>query len=82
MQPRGFAVGNFFLDDFSVSDFVVVVSGRPDFGNVFLADVNVAGKQRLQGNRRVLIIVVADFVKVEKSFGVPAGLSPNSPGCA
>ena len=54
--------------DFAFFDEFVVVSGCPRFGNVFIAHINIAGEQSLQGNGRILIIVVFYFVEVEKAF--------------
>lgn len=44
------------------------MSGCPRFGNIFVAHIDIAGEQRLQGNGRILIIVVFYFVKIKEAF--------------
>ena len=59
---------NRLLDYLSVFNLVVVIAGDPDFGDIFLANVDVSRKQRLQRNRGILIKVKPHFIEIKEAF--------------
>ena len=68
LQHGRVIMSHFLFDYPAFFNRTVVISGNPDFGNIFFPYVYTAGKQGLQSDSRILIIVKTNFVKVKKAL--------------